>query len=126
MSRFTPLFNADAIAEERIQEAMRRGAFDNLPGAGKPLDLDDDLLVPPELRVANRILKNAGCVPPELVERREMAELEASLPGLDEAARKRAIARLALMRARLGPRRGRPLAANRLYERRIIERLAGS
>jgi hypothetical protein len=126
MSRYTPLFNADAIAEERIQEAMRRGAFDNLPGAGKPLELDDDLLVPPELRIANRILKNAGCVPPELLERRELAELEATLPGLDEEARKRAIAKLAVMRARLGPRRGRLLAVNRLYERRMIEKLAGS
>jgi hypothetical protein len=125
MSRFTPLFNADAVAEERIQEAMRRGAFDNLPGAGRPLEFDDDLLVPPELRVANRILRNAGCVPPELLERREMAEIEASLPHLDDEARKRAVAKLAVMRTRLGPRRGRALSLDRFYERRIIEKLAG-
>ncbi len=124
MSRFTPLFNADAVAEERIQEAMRKGAFDNLPGAGRPLEFDDDLLVPPELRVANRILKNAGCIPPELEERREMAEIEASLPSLDEEARKRALAKLAVMRTRLGPRRGRSLALNRYYERKIVEKLA--
>lgn len=55
--------NLEAVAEERIQEAIRRGDFDNLPGTGKPLELDDDLLVPPELRVANRVLKNAGLVP---------------------------------------------------------------
>ncbi len=126
MSRPTSLFNADAVAEERIQEAMRRGEFDNLPGAGRPLDLDEDPLVPAELRVANRILKNAGCVPPELIERREMAALEASLPDLDEEARKRAIARLAVMRARLGPRSGLSLGVNRFYERRIIEKLAGA
>ena len=124
MSRFTPLCNADAVAEERIQEAMRKGAFDNLPGAGRPLEFDDDLLVPPELRVANRILKNAGCIPPELEERREMAEIEASLPSLDEEARKRALAKLAVMRTRLGPRRGRSLALNRYYERKIVEKLA--
>ncbi|MGE5312114.1 MAG: DUF1992 domain-containing protein, partial [Nitrospirota bacterium] len=29
------------IAEERILEAQRRGEFDNLPGHGKPLQLDD-------------------------------------------------------------------------------------
>jgi len=29
------------IAEERIREAQREGAFDNLPGKGKPLVLDD-------------------------------------------------------------------------------------
>jgi hypothetical protein len=124
MSRFTPLFNTDAVAEERIQEAMRSGAFDNLPGAGRPLDLDEDPLVPAELRVANRILKNAGCVPPELEERREMAALEASLPALDDEARKRAIAKLAVMRTRLGPRRGRSLGRDRHYERKIIEKLA--
>jgi hypothetical protein len=125
MSRHTPLFDADAIAEERIQEAMRRGAFDGLPGAGRPLELDDDLLVPPELRIANRILKNAGCVPPDLLERREIADIEAALPRLDEEARKRALAKLAVLRTRLGPRRGRSLSMNRLYERRIIEKLAG-
>ena len=56
-------FDLAAIAEERIQAAIRRGELDNLPGAGKPLPLDDDLLVPPEARIANRILKNAGLVP---------------------------------------------------------------
>jgi hypothetical protein len=126
MSRYTPLYNADAVAEERIQEAMRRGDFDNLPGAGRPLDLDDDPLVPPELRVANRILKNAGCVPPELIERREIAALEASLPDLDEGARKRAIAKLAVMRMRLGPRSGLARGLGRFYERRIVEKLAGT
>ena len=126
MSRYTPLYNADAVAEERIQEAMRRGDFDNLPGAGRPLDLDDDPLVPPELRVANRILKNAGCVPPALIERREIAALEASLPDLDEGARKRAIAKLAVMRMRLGPRSGLARGLGRFYERRIVEKLAGT
>jgi Domain of unknown function (DUF1992) len=126
MSRPASLFNADAVAEERIQEAMRRGDFDHLPGAGRPLDLDEDPLVPPELRVANRILKNAGCVPPELIERREMAALEASLPDLGEEARKRAIAKLAVMRMRLGPRSGLALGVNRFYERRMIEKLAGA
>ena len=34
------------IAEERIKEAQRAGAFDNLPGKGKPLDLEDLSWVP--------------------------------------------------------------------------------
>ena len=66
--------NFDSIAEERIAEAIRRGDFDNLPGAGKPLEFDDDLLVPIEIRVANRILKNAGFVPPEVTERTEISK----------------------------------------------------
>ena len=54
------------IAERRIAEAVSQGEFDNLPGAGRPLDLDDDALVPEELRAAYRILKNAGIAPPEV------------------------------------------------------------
>lgn len=49
------------LAERRIEEAIERGEFDDLPGAGQPLDLDDlDPLLPEELRMAYRILKNAG------------------------------------------------------------------
>lgn len=49
----------EIIAERRIEEAVAQGLFDNLPGAGQPLDLDDDPLVQPEARMARRILKNA-------------------------------------------------------------------
>ena len=54
------------IAEQRIAEAIANGELDGLPGAGKALELDDDALVPEELRVAHRILKNAGVAPPEV------------------------------------------------------------
>ena len=49
------------LAERKIEEAIERGDFDDLPGAGRPLDLDDlDPMLPEELRMAYRILKNAG------------------------------------------------------------------
>jgi hypothetical protein len=126
VSRYVPAFAVDAVVEERIQEAVRRGDFDHLPGAGRPLDLDEPPLVPPELRVAYRMLKNAGFVPPEILERREIADLEAAIAGMaDVAARKRALAKLAVLRTRLGARRGRNLALNAYYERKVIEKLAG-
>ena len=56
----------DQIAEARIQEALRAGELSNLPGAGKPLQLDDDSMIPKELRAAYRILKNSGFLPPEI------------------------------------------------------------
>jgi hypothetical protein len=56
----------ELLAEKKIEEAVSRGDFDDLPGAGRPLDLTDDPLVPEELRLAYRILKNAGFVPPEV------------------------------------------------------------
>lgn len=50
----------ETLAEKKILDAASRGELDDLPGAGKPLDLDDDALVPEDLRMAHRILKNAG------------------------------------------------------------------
>jgi hypothetical protein len=47
------------IAERRIEEAVARGELQGLPGEGRPLDLDDDPLVPEEMRMAKRILRNA-------------------------------------------------------------------
>ena len=95
------MFAFDAIAERRILQAIARGELDDLPGAGRPLALDDDALVPHEARVAHRILKNAGFVPAEILERREIARLEALLPGLDASGRARTLAKLAVLRTRL-------------------------
>lgn len=124
----TSLFGFDtaAIAEERIQAAIRRGEFENLPGAGKPLRLDEDPLVPAEVRIANRILKNAGLVPVEVEQRREIAQLEAGIPAIrDDAARAKAIEKLALLKLRLGARRSLALARNEFYRQKVMAKLAG-
>lgn len=81
------MFLLEIIAEERIREAMARGEFENLPGAGKPLRLEDDAMVPEDLRVAYKILKNAGCIPPELELRKEiltLRDLLRTIEGEDE------------------------------------------
>ena len=52
------------IVEERIRRAQKRGDFKNLSGSGKPLVFEDDSLVPEELRLAYKILRNANCLPP--------------------------------------------------------------
>ncbi|KAA9004155.1 DUF1992 domain-containing protein [Paenibacillus spiritus] len=64
------------LAEQRIQEAMRQGQFDRLPGSGQPLELEDLAGVPEELRMAYKLLKNAGVLPEELSLRAECASLE--------------------------------------------------
>lgn len=51
------------LVEERIQEAMAQGAFDNLPGKGKPLDLRENPYTSPELRLAYKLLKDANFAP---------------------------------------------------------------
>ena len=63
------------IAEARIAEAMERGDFDDLPGAGRPLELEDLSHVPSELRPAYKVLRNADVLPPEVELRREIYSL---------------------------------------------------
>ena len=64
------------IAEAKITEAMQRGEFDDLPGAGRPLELEDLSHVPAHLRLGYKVLRNADVVPPEVELRREMYSLD--------------------------------------------------
>ena len=50
------------IAEERILRAQEEGAFDGLPGAGKPIAFGVAANIPPDLRMAYTLLKNSGCL----------------------------------------------------------------
>ena len=79
----------EKIAEKKIREAIERGEFANLPGAGKPLRLEDDSMIPEDLRVAYKILKNAGCIPPELELRREIITLRDLLRSIENEDGKR-------------------------------------
>ena len=73
---------ADIIAERRATEAAIRGELSNLPGAGAPLDLSEDLLVPPEVRAMARTLKHAGYSPPEIAWLKAIATAEKALAAL--------------------------------------------
>jgi hypothetical protein len=69
----------DHVAEQRIQAALGRGELESLPGAGRPLEFDDNSLIPAHLRMACRILKNAGMLPPEIETLRELHQLYARI-----------------------------------------------
>lgn len=69
----------DDLVESRIRDAQARGEFDDLPGAGRPLPDEDLTGVPESLRVAFRILRNAGCVPPGVETLRDLDALLAQL-----------------------------------------------
>jgi hypothetical protein len=79
----------DQIVEERIQAAMACVEFDHLPGAGKPLQLDDERMIPEHLRMAYRILKNAGFIPPELEALQEINQLQALIGKAEEGENRR-------------------------------------
>lgn len=71
-----------AFVEVAIQQAIRRGEFDDLPGAGKPLDLgrpnDPDWWIRRKIETE----RLTGLGPPALMLRVEDAELDAHLDTL--------------------------------------------
>jgi len=116
------------LAEQRIHEAMRKGEFDHLEGEGKPLKLEaDDPFVPAEIRMAYRILKNAGYLPPEVELQREIADIHDLLRMTgDTPERSRAEKRLQYLLTRLAAiRPQRNLEIERAYHARLKSRLAG-
>lgn len=114
----------DALAERHIQEAQARGEFDDLPGAGRPLALEDDALVPEELRAAYRLLRNAGFVPPELEAHREIRRIEELLQHATGAEHSGLVARIGLLLSRRPGRRGRgDLRVEAEYEQQLARHL---
>lgn len=63
----------EKLAEKRIREAQEEGAFDNLPGSGRPLPRDRFARLNPELRMAARVLANSGYPPVEVSLLKELA-----------------------------------------------------
>ena len=81
------------VAEMRIREALAQGEFDNLPGAGKPLDLEEYFSMREDLRMAYSILKNASCAPVEVELLKEVARLQEQVAQARDASEKQALQR---------------------------------
>lgn len=118
----------DDLVESRIRDAQERGEFDDLPGAGRPLPPEDLSGVPDDLRVAYRVLKNAGCVPPEVDALRDLDAAILRLtagaqPGGD--ARTQAQRRLLALTLALESRGLGPAAAALLEHRDALLRRLG-
>ena len=115
----------DSIVEKRIREAMDEGKFDNLPGHGKPLSMDDDSNIPEDLRLAHKILKNAGCVPKELEINMEVKRMEDLIAGMDDVTEKyRAMKKLNVLKQKM--LKNKSAAAFHIpetYEDKVIERV---
>ena len=114
----------DSLVEARIERAIARGELSGLPGQGRPFALDDESFVAPELRLAHRILKNAGYVPEEVELRRQIACLGALVDAAQGAERAGAIKRRDWLRARLAVRgHDARLYEQHDYAARITERV---
>jgi hypothetical protein len=117
----------ERLAEEKIRQAIARGELSNLKGSGKPIPEDENIkLVAPEMRLAYRILKNAGYVPEEVGLRREIEDLRQLLNAsdIDNEVSGQA-ARLRVLIQRLGEIRGGNLAVQNQYFSNMARQLAG-
>jgi hypothetical protein len=111
------------IAEQRILEAQREGAFDNLPGKGKPLELEDLSWVPEDLRIGYHVLKNAHVLPPEVELLKDIHSLEDLLKHVEDESERRSLAKSIqwkMIRLDMLKRRSLDLNAVRTYSRKLV------
>jgi hypothetical protein len=119
----------ERIAEEKIREAMDRGEFENLAHAGKPLPLDAGGIVPEDLRLSYKILKNAGFLPPEMELRKEIVTLKALLDEISDADERVKLARrinAKILRLNLLMKRSIEGEDRELYVEKIREKMSGT
>jgi hypothetical protein len=126
MDRMFPGF--EKIIESRIKKAQDEGAFENLPGSGQPLQLDDDRHIPEDLRMAYKVLKNADCLPPEVQLRKEIRATEDLLANMTDTVQKyRTIKKLNYLILRLNTMRDVDASFDipQRYYGDVVERLGG-
>lgn len=116
------------IAETRIREAMKQGDFDDLPCKGKPLDLNSDANIPPELRMAYTLLKNGGYLDDgaSAINPVEITSLESMLThNPEERGNVRKMLKLTVVEARMCRYGKRKLEVNSEdYYGKVVERIS--
>ena len=118
----------EKIIEKKIQEAQERGEFDDLPGKGEPLELEDESRVPEDLRLSHKILKNANCLPPELElkkEIRQMEELLDDIPDEKEKYRQLKLISLKISKLSMMGHSSPLLEEEQVYFKKIMDKLGG-
>jgi len=119
----------EQLAENRIIDAIAHGEFNDLTGSGKPLEMEDLSLVPEEIRMAYKVLKNAGMMPPELELKNEVTQLHRSLETeTDDAKRQRSLRRLQYLYISLdiSSQRYTNLALQYQYYEKLLNRFSKS
>ena len=115
-----------SIAERRIAQAIEDGTLRTDSWKNKPLPLDDDSFVPDDLKMAYKILKNSGFIPPEVETRKEIQKLEDLISQTeDEHQRLRQMKKLNVLLMKLDNHRSRPssIEHDEDYYRRIVEKV---
>ncbi len=120
------MFGFQKIIEQRIKEAQMKGEFDDLPGSGEPVEIEDDSHVPEDLQLAYKILKNANCIPPELQLKKEIRQMEDMLENLsDEREKYRLIKKInyTILQLNLMRKTSPLLEDTETYYKKIVDRL---
>jgi len=118
----------EALVEQRIKKAQKDGEFDDLKGQGKPFRFEEQH-VPEELRLAHKVLKNAGFLPPEVELRKKISRVEQLLgeTEYESPERSKIQKKLNYLLTKLGSARGGsnsfPVMTDQ-YKKNIIEKLS--
>jgi len=113
------------IAEQRIAQAIEKGELKTTGWENRPLPLNDDHLVPDDLKMAYKILKNAGYLPPEIETRKEITRLEELIARTeDEHQRLQQMRKLSVLMMKVEANRKTPanIAHDDEYFRKVVER----
>ncbi len=114
------------IAEQRIAEAMREKDLNSPKWKNKPLPLEDDRFVPEDLKMAYKILKNSGYLPPEIEERKEVKKLEDLISRTeDEHERLKQMKKLNVLLMKIDAKRpsSSSITSQHDYYRKVVERI---
>ncbi len=115
-----------SIVETKIKNAQKKGEFDNLPGKGKPLEFEE-IKGPEELKLAHKVLKNAGFLPPEIELKKQIGQVEDLLETIeyDSPERGRIQKRLNYLFTKLNTMRGNSKTTMfpEMYRNKLIKRM---
>ncbi|MBW1861314.1 MAG: DUF1992 domain-containing protein [Deltaproteobacteria bacterium] len=113
------------IVEQRIREAQENGEFDNLPGQGEPLNLEDDSHIPEDLRLAYKILKNADCLPPELEGKKEIRQMKDMMENIPDEKEKYLLIKsinYKIMKLNMMGKKSPLLEEREIYYKKLLEK----
>ncbi len=115
------------IAEQKILKAMEERDLNSPQWKNKPLPLEDDHLVPEDLKIAYKILKNSGYLPPELEERKEIRRIEDLIASTeDEHERLKQMKKLNVLLMKVEEKRAfrSNIATQDNYYRKVVEKIS--
>ncbi|BDD86947.1 DUF1992 domain-containing protein [Desulfofustis limnaeus] len=114
------------IAEQRISQAIEDGTLRTDGWRGRPLPMNTDPFVPEDLKMAYKVLKNSGYLPPEVEMRKEVNRLEDLISKTEDAhQRLKQMKKLNVLLMKIDQCRARPTRLDHHpdYYRKIVERL---